>query len=385
MAGANRLATLRPSHARSRALPRALSGLLLGIALAVAAAPVAAQRVEGDRVSARGVYSAEVPVNGQGEAERNAAFARGLAQVLGKLSGDSGAASQPGVREELRRAREYVDGYDYRQDEGLSSTGAPTFRTALVVRYKEDAVNDLAATLGVPVWPQPRPKPVLWLAIDDGSGPRLVGLSRADAARSALDRAVERGYRLGLPSGSAAEQAVVGAIWRGDTAAVARASRNYSPPMQLVGKLYRADGGWKADWIFVDNGRVLSRWSETGADARRVMASGANGAADALTRRYAKRAPAGPPGAYRVAFTGLGSSDDYMRLSAYLQRLSVVRGMTPLRASEGVVEFELDLLSGLPGLARLVRSDGVLVAEGADATAETGSEGASAPARYRLR
>src|SRR3546814_1183876 len=122
--------------------------------------------------------------------------------------------------------------------------------------------------MGLAVWPQPRPKPVLWLAIDDGSGPRLVGLSKAAAASSTLDRAKKRGYRLGLPNGSAAEQAVVGAIWRGDTAAVARASRRYSPPMQLIGKLYRNDGGWKADWIFVDNGKVLSRWSADGTNAR---------------------------------------------------------------------------------------------------------------------
>ena len=364
----------------NRPVSRFVSRLILLAALALCSGGVLAQRVEGDRVSARGVYSAEVSVNGQGEGERNAAFARGLAQVLGKLSGDSGAASQPGVRQELRRAGEYVTGYDYRQDEGVSASGAPSFRTALVIRYDEEAVDGLAATLGIPVWPQPRPKPVLWLAIDDGSGPRLVGLSRADAARSVLDRAIERGYRLGLPGGSAAEQAVVGAIWRGDTAAVARASRNYSPPMQLIGKLYRADGGWKADWIFVDGGRVLSRWSETGADARRVMATGANGAADALTKRYAKRAPAGPPGAYRLAFTGLDSSDDYMRLSGYLQGLSVVRGITPVRASEDAVEFELDLISGLPGFERSIRGDDLLTPDSADVAIDD-----TQPPRYRLR
>ena len=64
-----------------------------------------AQRVEGDRARAEGIYATEVTVNGQGETERNAAFARGLAQVLGKLSGDRGAASKPGVGNELRQAK----------------------------------------------------------------------------------------------------------------------------------------------------------------------------------------------------------------------------------------------------------------------------------------
>src|SRR5690606_8530452 len=199
--------------------------------------------------------------------------------------------------------------FDYRQDEGRSASGAPSFKTTLIVRFDHDAVDGLAMALALPVWPQPRPKPVLWLAIDDGSGPRLVDVSNAEAARSTLDRAVQRGYRLGLPNGSAAERALVGAIWRGDTAAVARASQRYSPPMQLIGKLYRSDNGWKADWTFVDNGKVLSRWSESGANARQLMATGADGSADAMMKRYAKRPDTGPAGTYRVAFTGLRSAD----------------------------------------------------------------------------
>ena len=361
-----------------------------------------AQRVEGTRAAAQGVYSAEVEVNTQGASERDTAFARALAQVLGKLSGDRNAASKPGMAQELRQAERYVEGFDYRQDEGVSASGAPSFDTMLVVRFDQDKVDSLAAAMGLAVWPQPRPKPVLWLAIDDGSGPRLVGLSKAAAASSTLDRAKKRGYRLGLPNGSAAEQAVVGAIWRGDTAAVARASRRYSPPMQLIGKLYRNDGGWKADWIFVDNGKVLSRWSEDGTNARQVMATGADGAADALMKRYAKRSVAGPPGTYRVAFSGLDSADDYVRLSGYLQQLAVVRGITPLSATPQSVEFNLDLVSGLSGLARMIEGGDVLVASTtgrpvdiAGTDVEDGVadplddlsqvSGESAPTAYRLR
>lgn len=347
-------------------------------ALLLASFAAGAQRVEGDRAQAEGAFSAEVQVNGQGEAERNGAMARALAQVLGKMSGDRAAASRPGVGQELRRAKEYVTGYDYRQDEGVSAvTGAPTFQTTLVVNFDQAKVEALASTLGLPIWPQPRPKPVLWMAIDDGSGPRLVGLAQANAARSALNRAVDRGYRLGLPSGSAAEQATVGAIWRGDTVAVARASARYSPPMQLVGKVYRVKtGGWKGDWVFVDGGKTLNSWSTTDADARRVMAGGADGAADALMKRYAKRSVAGPPGNYRVVFSGVHSAEGYIRLSGYLQGLPVVRKMTPVRATPDSVEFDLELLSGLPGLKRMADSGGTI-------EALEGLEGQ--PTVYRLR
>lgn len=312
-------------------------------------------RVEGDRAGAQGVYEAEVPVNGQGEAERNNAFARGLGVVLGKLSGDRSASGRPGVGAELRNAKNYVASYDYRQDQGTSSNGAPTFRSTLVVRFTPSEVDALMGALGLPVWPQPRPKPVVWMAIDDGSGPRLVGLPQSNAARPLLNRAVERGYKLGLPAGNTAEQALVGAIWRQDSAAVARASAKYSPPMQLIGKLYRAKGGgWVADWVFVDGGKVLSKWTSKNPDARAAMAAGADGAAEALMKKYGRRGSGGPSGTYRVVFTGIDSADDYLRLSSALQGMSVVRKITPVRAAGSTLEMDLELLSGLSGFKRML-------------------------------
>lgn len=343
--------------------------LLCAALLLAASFGAAAQRVEGDRAKAQGLYATEVAVTSQAPAQRSQAFARGLAQVLEKITGDGAVAQRPGVGQALRKAADYVKGYDYRQDEGVSASGAPSFSTMLVVRYDDARVEALVDTLGLPVWPQPRPKPVLWLAIDDGTGPRLVGLNRAAAARPVLDAAEARGYRLGLPAGTAAEQAVVGAIWRGDTAAVARASQRYSPPMQLVGKLYRdGKGGWTADWIFVDKGRVLSKWSSSQRDARRAMVSGADGAADALVKRYAKpREGAGPPGTYAVTFTGIDSGDDYIRLMGYLQKQAVIRRIAPVTAAPGRLVLELDLVSGIEGLERASADDGVIVADEGEA------------------
>lgn len=355
---------MRLATANVRAIGWALLALLLAL-------PASAQRVEGERATADSAYEAEVQVRSQSESDREAGFSRALAQVFSKLSGDRAVASRPGVAQELRNAGHYVDGYDYRQDESVGASGAPSFRTLLVVRFRQESVDEVAAALGLPLWPQPRPKPVVWLAIDDGKGPRLVGLQHNTVARPLLQRAIERGYRLGLPAGGAAEQAAVGAIWRGDTGAIARLSARYNPPMQLVGKVYRSDAGWTADWIFVDGGRVLSRWSESGGDARQVIATGADGAASALIRRYAKATAPAQAVAQQVAFTGIRSGGDYLRLAATLQRMSVVRAIRPLRASGDRLEVELELLTGLQGFRRML-DDGVLVeVEGGDAIVPT--------------
>ncbi len=337
----------------------AAAALLLFCALPAVAQD--ALRTEGDVAKAQGLYEAEVTVPSQSEGDRNGGLARALGQVLGKVSGDRNAATRPGVAAELRNAKNYLDSYDYRQDQGTSATGAPSFRTTLIARFDPQKVDVLASVLGLPVWPQPRAKPVLWLAIDDGSGPRLVGVQQSGAARSVLDRAVDRGYRLGLPQGTAAEAALAAAIWRGDTAAVASASARYAPPMQLIGKLYRGKSGWVADWTFVDSGKVLATSSSDNADARQSMATGADVAADALVKRYAKQAVGGQPGTYRILVSGIRSAEDYVRLSAALQQTAVVRRIAPVRAQGDVLELDLDLLSGVEGLQRMLGQDGPLV------------------------
>ncbi len=366
--------------------------MFLALCLPVATMAQSGLRTEGDVATASGAYEAEVPVNSQGDADRNGAMARALGNVLAKLSGDRSVITRPGVMQALRDAKNYVASYDYRQDQSTSATGAPSYRTMLVARFRQDDVDGLISALGLPLWPQPRPKPVVWLAIDDGSGPRLVTVQQANAARPLLNRAIERGYKLGLPTGSAAEQAVVGAIWRQDTAAVARASSRYAPPMQLVGKLYRdKTGGWVADWVFVDGGRELNKWSTNDSDARRAMAGGADGAADALVRRYAKAGAAtGAAGSYIIVVTGLNSAEDYLRLAAGLRESPVVRNITPLRAAGDRLELSLELTTGLPGLNRMLGENGVIVPLAPlpvpiDEDAAPGTPPPPASNEYRLR
>lgn len=342
-----------------RVAHKAMGWLLVGLCLL--AGPVFAQRVEGDRAAAQGAYETEVAVRNQTDGEREKAFARALAQALTNVTGDRGVAQRPGVRDELGKAKDYVAGYDYRQDEGVSATGAPSFQTTLVVRFKQQDVDDLVAMLGLPSWPQPRAKPVLWLGIDDGSGPRLVGLGQYNAAKSIMDQAKRRGFALGLPAGNAAEQAAVGAIWRGDTGAIAALSKRYSPPVQLIGKLQRGATGWSADWLLVDHGKLLSSWQTVNADARRAMAGGADGAADAMFKRYAKASADGLPGVYRVHVLGIRNADDYLRLAGYLESISVVKRVIPIAATPAGLDLDLELVSGVANFARYVNRGGVMM------------------------
>ncbi len=333
------------------------------------AMPVLAQRVEGDRAVAEGQYATEVPVRNQSETERNNGFSRALLKVLTNLSGERNPIARPGVADEVRNAKAYVTSFDFRQDEGVSTTGAPSFKTMLVVRFNPAKVNELVGKTGMASWPEPRPKPVLWLAIDDGSGPRLVGLAQANAARPVLDRAKVRGYRLGLPTGNASEQVMAGSIWRSDVAAVARASAAYDPPMQLVGKLYRTGPTWRGDWIFVDKGKVLARSSTSSADARTAMAGGADIAADALIRKYARpgkpvpKQPSNEVSDFTIQLVGINSSEDYLRAMAWLESQPQIKRVVPVDATADGLHLRISVAGGGAGLATIAANGGVVVPE----------------------
>ena len=135
-----------------------------------------------------------------------------------------------------------------------------------------------------------------------------------------------------------------------------------------------------ADWILVDKGKSLSKWQTKHADARRAMAGGADGAADALFKRYAKAGSGGPPGRYRIRVRGVQSADDYLRLIGYLDGMSIVKRIEPVQAMPGELELDLELATGLRNFSRFVDRAGVLSSiSGSDST-EDDDEEASAPA-----
>lgn len=339
------------------------------LCLALLATPLWAQEIE--------LYEGEVQVGNQGEAARTAALPVALGHVLMRLTGDSGVTADAALTAELSRAPGLVEQYRYREDVD-TSTGSAVSRTLLIVRFQRAAVDELVARGGRSVWPTPRPAPVVWLAIDDGRGPRMLGSAQSTVVAALTRRAEYRGLRVAYPLLDLEEQQriVVSAFWAGDSAAARRGSGRYQSRVALVGKLFRNGGGWTAQWKLYDGEQLLAEVSPSAADAPSVLAAGADLAADTLAARAASVASSsGPAGLYQVAIEGIASGEDYARVMAYLGQLSVVRSASPRHAEGDRLELELDLATGLEGLARLIESG---------TTLSLVSAGASSP-RYRLQ
>jgi uncharacterized protein len=322
------------------------------------------------------LYEGETTVPDQSAEARAAALPRALRQVLVKVTGDAGAGSDPALAGAFADATSLMQQYRYRQDV-VTSSGAPQLRLSLIARFDPAAVDALLASSGRDLWPSPRPKPLLWLAIDDGSGPRLVGQAQAAAVATLSRRAAERGLTMSFPKADLADQTVGGpqAVWRSDLESVRTAATRYGREPVLIGRMQRGAGGWTVDWILIEGSSELRRWSTTDAEAGVVLAAGADGAATALAKYYASRILGGPAGDYPIVIEGLASAGDYARALQYLQGLPIVQAVQVEQAGENQVQLLLSLRSGIEGLTRLAASGGVLTRI---------EDAAPGPSRFRL-
>jgi hypothetical protein len=330
-----------------------------------AAAPAATPKPRPVRDPA--LYKAEVTLNSQGAAERTNATARALLQVIIKLTGNPQAGGDAEIRRALASAGDYVvesaTATAASDREGNTAVGgAPVYKTTLNVEFDPAAVDFLIAGAGQKYWTGARPKPLLWLAIDDGTGPRLVSAQQINVVRPLAARGLERGLRFLLPSGTPTEQAAANAVWNLDAAAIQPLSARYRNDTQLVGKVYRSKSGWSAWWLLLQGGEEIARWPVTDPDPKKAIAAGAEGAADALAKRDAVFLDTGPAGLYAIEVGGVLRQEDYLRLMRYLSSLSVVRAVHVTQAEPDRLQMQLDLSVGARGFRTLVATGDALQA-----------------------
>lgn len=327
-------------------------------------------------------YTAEVPVTSQESRERDAALGRALAQVLVRVSGQLEAPNDPVAQRALRVAESMVVGTEYRDVEELAG-GVPVQRQVLATSFDPDAVDALVVAAGLPLWVGERPKPMLWLAVDDGggAGPRLVSAQQINVVKPLAQRGLERGLRFLLPGGTAVEQPAAGSIWALDTSAIGVLSSRYGARVQLLGKVSRAGAaGWTSEWLLADGAEELARWSVTDPSPQRAIAAGADRAADALAARQAKRTEAGQAEILEADILGIDSQSAWLDLASYLQTLPVLRGLEIIEVQPGAMRVRLDLAVDRSRFEAMLAGSGRLAPESLPPVSE-----ASPRARVRYR
>jgi len=316
------------------------------------------------------LYSTTVDLLSQGVPARNAAYAKALVQVINQLTGQTNAGSNAVVRGALANAPKWVN--NTQQSNGSSDSegntlvgGTQVLKASLKVSFDPNPVDSLIAAAGYSYWTGDRPKPLLWLSIDDGRGPRLITAKQLNVIKSLADRGQQRGIRFLVPQGTPQELAALQSVVNLDGKALAGFNARYQNNTMLIGKIYRSVSGWSAWWSLWQDGVELTRWPVTEPDARGVIASGADNTANFFAKRDGGRLNAGRSGIVMMEIVSVDSLADYARAMTYLQTHASIRSVEVMIATPGKLGLQVDLRSGVNAFRGLMRSSNTLQPLGA--------------------
>nr|WP_305119092.1 DUF2066 domain-containing protein [Tahibacter harae] len=327
--------------------------------LAALLLPLAAGLVQAQ--SAASLYTGEVPVPDQSDEQRAIALKSALAQVVVKLTGDREAVNGEAVAKLIESAERYVQQYTYRQDVA-SVDGQALLRLSLVASFDRAALDRVLRDRGLKVWtPAARPPVVAWLALDEGSGPRLVDSGEA-AARAMQQVAEQRGINLVWPRLDSPEQAQTTAqiVWEADVMTLGADAARYQTDTVLIGQLRRVGDAWTARWTLAVGGQPQPVWESRDTDLAAVLAAGAEGAVDRTRGRSTSVAEERRITNTKVWISGLQSAQDYARLFENLAGNDLVKEFQPEQAHGDGLLLKLTLNVALDRWLSYLPPDGVL-------------------------
>jgi hypothetical protein len=313
-----------------------------------------------------GLYEVQVPVTGQREAERTDAVRAALQQVLVKVTGDRRSMTQQRVQTLVQSPLKYVQQYLYRPlppGYAVAATDASRPTQMLWVRFDAEAINQLLRQADEPVWGRMRPTVLVWLAVEDGGGRRLVGGDTDSDVRAELaGQAQARGIPLLFPLLDLEDQRRVNfaAVRDGLAQEVRAASARYPAGAVLVGGVRQESAGrWSGHWwLYMDAG--VERWDSVAPQRAEALAAGVDYATDALAARFARAFGVQATAPVDLLVTGVDKVEDYGRAMNYLEALDTVSGLQVIAVDPAGVHFRLALRGDRGDLVQAIAFGSVL-------------------------
>jgi len=313
------------------------------------------------------LYSGEVMVQGQTEADRNAAIPEALIQVLQKLSGQREMPVSPALDQALNNAAGLLRSYRYKKVQRSASDGEVTEELRLVVQFMQPEVDRIVQQIGLPRWRQERPPVQIWAVVDDGLNRQLKPLVFGYAWESIEDIAAMRGLPVSWPELDEEEVQLIdmSLVWGGFTDYLVERG---APGDGVAIIAARREGPqWTVRWNLASGNQHWS-WQNSDFELLFALAEGVHRMVDEISASNAIAASEQGVWTIDVSIGELNSAEDYVGCLEYLQNLSLVNAVEILGADPGLVHFRLQLNASTEHLAEAFRQGTVLL------TARAGSE-----------
>lgn len=290
------------------------------------------------------LYIADVLVADESEAQLALGARAGLLQVLIRVSGTQEVEASSIVASALRNPSAYYSQYSYSStDKLLIHDGVSVPARLLRLQFDPSAISRLLRSGLFPVWGSNRPSVLVWLAVSDSVGRRILGESESgEFNKHLIDQADLRGLPLLFPLLDLEDSEAVSTaeIWGAFLRRVEAASQRYRPDSIISGRLYMdSPDRWVASWSFL----IEDRWytlDDVAFTSREILQRVIDHLANELANQYALDSSRGE---VRLRVEAVNSLRDYAELSTYLESLTPVTNSFLLSLENSRANFQLDI------------------------------------------
>lgn len=302
------------------------------------------------------LYVGKVFVTGQNEAQVRSGARAGLLQVLVRVSGTNEVQQNSVITNALRKPASYYVQYGFEGTDRQFQIGGQMVQARILrIHFQPSAIANLLREAGFPVWGSNRPSTLIWLAISDKDGRRLMSDSDSSEILPALELITQqRGLPLLFPLLDLEDRLSTAEVWGSFLDRIDAASGRYKPDVILSGRIQKFDGGrWTANWSY----RIDHKWfnyHNVATSADELVVAVVDLLADSLAARYAVDSSRS---IVEMQVEQIDSLADYADLSRYLQSLSPVLDSTVTAIRDSAVRFRLNTEGQTQQLIEIIELD----------------------------
>jgi len=304
-----------------------------------------------------GLYDVEFPVPDQSSKVRNAVFAKGLEEVLIRVSGNRS------ILEEVKpaAAATYVQRFSYAEQLESDAGKEPAAGDyTLQVQYNAAKIISLLRSNAQPVWGEHRSEAVVWIAVRDGTNRYVLKDSDQSLLKEALGQsASRRGLPVIWPANDPRDQQQLSFVdlWATFAEPIKAASRRYSTGPAIVGRLSWTGSEWRSDWsLFIASSS--HSWALRASDYGSLVSEAVDLAADKIGQYYAVLERTDTTASdLLVEVNNIDSLQSYRKIQNFLDNLAAVRQTSLVRLDGDVAVFRIDLRGDVNDFVKLVAID----------------------------
>ncbi len=373
----------------------------LGLALLLASAVAQALPVTG-------LYSEQVAVANESDAERSRAFREALQAVILRVTGETQWLDHPAIIAAVENAQSYVEAIGYSSeivavpaeaaalpaqssettdttvsietpaaeveptaatpepDDTQLAVSAPATPSTREQRYidvdfSSALIDELLTAANIPIWDSNRPSVLVWMALQDEAGNR--SLMTSDINDDIIELIQEFADRRGLPvlfpvlDFEDRRSLNEDLVWTLNEEAIRKASNRYGADSILTGRLhFTASGELVGLWqfLFQDEADVFDGFS---TDLREYLHGPLARVTSQLASYFAIVPESATTEMVQLRIDGVGSLQEYSSLLSYVSGLGLVESVSPAQLDGDRLELRLGLVGDAQQLFELIALD----------------------------